>query len=525
MVEKVIFALPDLSYENHTWTLQDEHNPASHPPLIASASPMSRSVDGDQQDKIPATLNINGFNYAREADSQIGARNPFGETLEPETVEDLTKWRREWLPQVEDLKIMLENFDPDAVKPGEWAKTLQYHDEEYRRVFSGIHRNAVGPSRSAVYKFLNAYTEQYGENNRAKAMALLHGFPNLSLDRACALWDLSRIMRSDSSLRGLKDIDELVASTPSSIRFRREFHKMLDVFGITSNNGLQDLPTWIEGSPIPLSIIRSYATQEDSKSPKEASLNQRKIRLSIETELRNPSKHTPVTEKLLHLMEMAQQLTPNLEDHNLLCDQQCVYSSRRRWLNIGTYLVNKGLLAINGSVFFYRRSELLEALDGGSSITEEELNRRSDLQNEYRTMPPPLHLGLPPKNIQETVSVPMPGTVAQEGITQRMLKGIAASPGNHRGIARVFQSIDEASSLEEGEVLVLRALTPPWTPYIAVAGAIVTNSGGALSHGAVVAREFGVPAVVGTVNGTNLIPDRSVVSVDGTNGMVVIEKE
>ena len=68
-----------------------------------------------------------------------------------------------------------------------------------------------------------------------------------------------------------------------------------------------------------------------------------------------------------------------------------------------------------------------------------------------------------------------------------------------------------------------RALTPPWTPFFGIVGAIVTNSGGAISHGAVVAREFGIPAVVGTGNGTSFIPDGSIVTVDGTAGEVTIE--
>ena len=110
-----------------------------------------------------------------------------------------------------------------------------------------------------------------------------------------------------------------------------------------------------------------------------------------------------------------------------------------------------------------------------------------------------------------------------EGTVQGSVRGIAASPDSHRGRARVIQSLDEASSLEDSDVLVVRSTTPPWTPFFGVIGALVTNSGGALSHGAVVAREFGLPAVVGTKNGTTLIRDGDTVTVDGTAGVVVIE--
>ena len=71
--------------------------------------------------------------------------------------------------------------------------------------------------------------------------------------------------------------------------------------------------------------------------------------------------------------------------------------------------------------------------------------------------------------------------------------------------------------------MVVRALTPPWTPYLGLVGAVVTNSGGPLSHAAIVAREFGIPAVIGTTNATDFIRDGSLVTVDGTTGVVLVE--
>ena len=155
---------------------------------------------------------------------------------------------------------------------------------------------------------------------------------------------------------------------------------------------------------------------------------------------------------------------------------------------------------------------------GGEPIRLDDLATRKALQEKYRSIPPPLFLGKPPEKSGENAGVP---SESNSGI---IIKGTAASRGNYRGLARVFQSIDEVSYLEEGQVLVVRALTPPWTPYVGVAGAVVTNSGGVLSHGAVVAREFGTPAVIGTINGTDFIKDGDMVTVDGTTGVVVVEQ-
>ncbi len=103
------------------------------------------------------------------------------------------------------------------------------------------------------------------------------------------------------------------------------------------------------------------------------------------------------------------------------------------------------------------------------------------------------------------------------------ISGVAASPGVVRGTARLLLSLDDVDRLAPGEILVTYATAPPWTPLFAVAAAIVTDAGGSLSHCAVVAREYGIPAVVGTRIATRSIPDGAIVTVDGGRGTVTIE--
>jgi pyruvate,water dikinase len=89
-------------------------------------------------------------------------------------------------------------------------------------------------------------------------------------------------------------------------------------------------------------------------------------------------------------------------------------------------------------------------------------------------------------------------------------------------VARIVRSLDEADRLAPGDVLVAETTTPPWTPLFATLAAVVTDTGGVLSHCAVVAREYGMPAVVGTGDGTDRIPDGAAVEVDGDAGVVRI---
>jgi pyruvate,water dikinase len=103
------------------------------------------------------------------------------------------------------------------------------------------------------------------------------------------------------------------------------------------------------------------------------------------------------------------------------------------------------------------------------------------------------------------------------------IKGQAASKGVVRARARVIHSLAEADRLQAGEVLVCTTTAPPWTPLFAIAAAVVTDSGGVLSHSAICAREYAIPCVVATQVATHVIQDGAMVTVDGTKGTVTIE--
>ena len=105
----------------------------------------------------------------------------------------------------------------------------------------------------------------------------------------------------------------------------------------------------------------------------------------------------------------------------------------------------------------------------------------------------------------------------------RKLTGIAASPGRYRGTVRVLKGEHEFAKLRPGDVLVSPVTSPVWSVVFPNVGALVTDTVGILSHPAIIAREYRVPAVVATGNSTELLADDQVVTVDGTAGTVEIE--
>ena len=102
------------------------------------------------------------------------------------------------------------------------------------------------------------------------------------------------------------------------------------------------------------------------------------------------------------------------------------------------------------------------------------------------------------------------------------IKGIAAAPGSYTGPVRVIMGEDEFEKIEAGDVLVCPITSPVWSVLFPSVGALVTDTGGILSHPAIIAREYGIPAVVATGNATALIRDGQQIFVDGDAGVVRI---
>ncbi len=159
---------------------------------------------------------------------------------------------------------------------------------------------------------------------------------------------------------------------------------------------------------------------------------------------------------------------------------------------------------------FLEPSEIEGLLDGvpvDPALIEE--RKRTCWRDQAR--PCPLHRVEGPRGTRLYYPQPPSGSV---------LKGVAASPGLARGRARVLLSLGEASRLEPGDVLITSTTDPCWTPLFSIAGAVVVEVGGLLSHGAVVAREVGIPAVLGVNGLMAVIRDGEELEVDGSSGCV-----
>jgi pyruvate,water dikinase len=194
-------------------------------------------------------------------------------------------------------------------------------------------------------------------------------------------------------------------------------------------------------------------------------------------------------------------------------------------MEIGERLAEAGTLATAGDVFFLRTDEIVPALSASPAPDHKGLvEARKEEMETFGSVKPPLFLGTdygpPPPDLLSTALGKFFGAPVEQSDEADTVTGNAGSPGKFRGTARVVSSLDDAKRLSVGEILVAETTSPSWTPLFATAAGIVTDTGGILSHCAVVAREYGIPAVVGTGVATTTIRDGQTIEVDGDAGRV-----
>jgi len=206
----------------------------------------------------------------------------------------------------------------------------------------------------------------------------------------------------------------------------------------------------------------------------------------------------------------------NLKDQAL----RALHLVRRTFLEAGERLVRRGLIARPDDVFFLELEEVEAALlrpEAEPTVDHRALVARRRAERAE-------HLGRRPPRYVIEVPGEAPRPIHVGGRIGRLLEGVGVSGGVLRGRARVLASMDDADRVEAGDVIVSRVVNAGWTPLFHLAGAIVTEVGGVLSHAAIVAREYGLPAVFG-VEGATQVPDGAWVEVDGERGIVTIEAE
>jgi rifampicin phosphotransferase len=362
----------------------------------------------------------------------------------------------------------------------------------------------------------------------------LLGFDSAPIRAEKSLYDLAAAARQDAGLAAAVTATEpaaLVAALrggtpPSDVdaavwqRWRSLFQHHLDRFGHTVYNlDFADPVPADEPGPL-LDTVRFYLGDQGS-DPHERQRRSAEQRDRQTGQVR--ARLDPVRRAVFdRLLRVAQSTGPVRED--ALADMGLAWPVMRRMLfELGDRLVAAGVLAEPADVFWLHRAELVAAVHDRppASIGADIAERRMLWRGRRRATAPQMlpEIGLLNRLFKDF----MPA--GDQNQTGHVITGVPASSGLVTAPARVLDGPADFGSMRPGEVLVARITTPAWTSLFAMASAVVTDVGGPLSHSSIVAREYGVPAVLGTGSATARIRTGQPVRVDGDAGTVTLIDE
>ncbi|HEU4759052.1 MAG TPA: PEP-utilizing enzyme [Dehalococcoidia bacterium] len=440
----------------------------------------------------------------------------------------LDRWYQQYETEVRSLNDETLNGDYSRLGDRDLAALLETLVAKRERE-GELHFLAVFPAMGAVMMYEEVYSHLFGEPRAGEHLQLLQGFPNKSVEVGAGIWQLAmEARRRPEVLNVLRSVPPAAAAaaldqTPGGRAFRGAVDEFLRSYGWRGNELDLASPTWKEDPTPVYTLIREYAARDDY-NPQDEFKALVAARQAREKLLFDRLSGGPI-DMFQQVLAGAQQYLPIQEDHNFWIDQQGLSVQRVPVLEAGRRLAAAGRLAAAADVFFFAYDELQDALRSGQGDFHDLIERRRREAQEFRAAPPPAALGTPPPPQAE--ENPMVdkffGGLPAESADPRLINGNAASAGKVTGTARVVLSLDDAHRLQRGDILVCPATMPAWTPLFALAAAIVTDHGGVLSHTAIVAREYRIPAVVGTKVATSLVQDGRRITVDGAAGTVKLE--
>ena len=442
-------------------------------------------------------------------------------------------WNEEWLPEIKEHLAFWDAFDLQGATTEDLRAHFEVTLERANRLWL-IHFQIVTPVYMAMGLFDDLYHELFEDEGTFDSYQLLGGFDNKTLEVNRALWDLSRRAAEVPEVRRVleeKASAEVVAALGESVAgqaFLGELRAFLETCGQRGPTWSLSQPSWIEDPQPVILNLQDYVvqTERDPRIQQATMVGEREQAVAAARQRLQgyPQQAVEQFEFLLKASQMAIVLT---EDHGYWIDFNSMYRVRRVIMELGRRFTEVGVLAEADDIFHLELDEVSRAaIDLPEGDLRAQVEERRATLAHFQSVSPPRRLGAdygPPPDNALTRSfgkffVLPPEPQDEEGI----LKGNAGSPGKVQGPARVIRSLEQAEALQQGDVLVAETTSPPWTPLFGTAAAIVTDTGGILSHCAVVAREYRIPAVVGTGAATAAISDGQIVEVDGDNGIVKI---
>jgi pyruvate,water dikinase len=447
--------------------------------------------------------------------------------------EDLERWDREVKPAAIRDHLELLAVDPSGLEADDLLAYLDRCRENQKRG-AYIHHLFNMPALVPIGDFL-VHAREWTGRPGAELLSLLQGVNPDPLGADDELERLLVAVREDSVAAAVLDSagepGEVLAALRSLPGETGEAAAAyIDRIGYRPVNG-EDVgePCVIELPELIVGAIRSgLETAESPSRGREMAERTAGIRDVV------PGEHRAAFDGLLEEAKLTYRLR---DERGTYADLWAIGIMRRAILAAGLRLAAQGVIDEPSHLVEADYAELRALLGSGVGVSGEELAGRARYRLEARYTDAPAVIGgepgeplpaewLPPEAarleralgavVQEIFVAPQPQTETHK------VRGLGVSPGTYEGTARVIRGTGEFGRIEPGDVLVTNSTTTAFNIVLPLLGAIVTDRGGLLSHAAIVAREYGIPGVVGCTHATQVLRDGALVRVDGAAGEVEV---
>ena len=405
-----------------------------------------------------------------------------------------------------------------------YLEILQGLEEGRDHLFQAMAMHITVSQFALIYHlFLCRLTGEWlGDGDGTLASRLMTGLQSLESARPSALiWDLSRMVLESASLESIfrendaAEIMELLEASPSEEAgsFLDSLHAFLAEYGYRGVFEAETmLPSWGEDPSYVFSMILNYLEADAASDPRDLAARQDREREDALREMERRLKGARLS-ILKYVLKQAQQFI-SLREFMKSYLIKGISHAKKVYRVLGRRYCEDGVIAVPEDIYFLTRAEITEIAGGGELPVEELVSRRrSEYERNLKVTLPLYSRGRP---------VPLTPEELEPLEDIETLTGIGVSPGEVTGTARVITDPRSNAEIKPGEILVAPVTDAAWTPLFVTAAATVVDVGGPLSHGSIVAREFGIPCVVNAGNATRIIRNGQLITVDGSRGKVYL---
>jgi pyruvate,water dikinase len=430
---------------------------------------------------------------------------------------------RKWAEGFTKASERLDSMDLAALTDEQLYKEyVDYRQaglKHYRLIRYGMVTHSIG-TNLMVKQWLANWLDDRSGVYYSKLISGLED--NKTLKTNIAMAKLARSARNDPAVRELLSAGDSrkalvsIGSEPRLSSFKADLDAFLKEYGHRSHTREMYFPRWADDPALVIDVVRALISSEVGDLEK---LERDRVRERKEAEkdvMENLGRlRFGFARKLIFrpILSFAQTYLMFRENQRFYLDHM-IFRWRKLFLEYGRRLTERGLLDDPSDIFFLSKEEVFELCAKGGDARSRVAERRADFERCRNVLPPKFLRG----------NVEFDDTVVR-GVDTVRVTGVSASPGVVTGRIRVVQNIEALPMVQGGEIMVTSNTDPGWTAVFSKLGGLITETGGILSHGAVVSREYGIPAVTAVKDATAFFKTGQRVTLDGNDGTIYILEE